>query len=44
VVPMPVPGSKAVRGGALLPPRGHTEGVRTWGQFLAEELQAHRDA
>jgi uncharacterized protein YbjT (DUF2867 family) len=42
VVPMPVPGSKAVRGGALLPPPGHTEGVRTWGQFLAEELQEHR--
>ena len=38
VVPVPVPGSKAVRNGALLPPPGHTEGVRTWDQFLAEEL------
>ena len=38
VVPMPVPGSKAVRNGALLPPPGHTEGVRTWDQFLDEEL------
>ena len=35
---MPVPGGKAVRKGALLPPPGHTEGVRTWDQFLAEEL------
>jgi hypothetical protein len=39
---MPVPGSKAVRNGALLTPPAHTEGVRTWGQFLAEELQEHR--
>jgi uncharacterized protein YbjT (DUF2867 family) len=42
VVPMPVPGSKAVRNGALLPPPGHTQGVRTWGQFLDEELQEFR--
>jgi uncharacterized protein YbjT (DUF2867 family) len=42
VVPMPVPGSKAVRNGALLPPPGHTEGVRTWDQFLAGELLEHR--
>ena len=42
VVPMPVPGSRAVRNGALLPPPGHTEGVRTWDQFLAEELPEHR--
>jgi uncharacterized protein YbjT (DUF2867 family) len=42
VVPVPVPGSKAVRGGALLPPPGHTEGLRTWDQFLAEELQESR--
>jgi uncharacterized protein YbjT (DUF2867 family) len=41
VVPMAVPGSKAVRNGALLPPPGHTEGVRTWDQFLAEELLEH---
>ena len=39
---MPVPGSKAVRNGALLPPPGHTEGTRTWDQFLAEELREHR--
>jgi len=38
LLPMPVPGSKAVRNGALLPPPGHTEGARTWDQFLAEEL------
>jgi uncharacterized protein YbjT (DUF2867 family) len=37
VVPVPVPGGKAVRNGALLPPPDHTEGVRTWDQFLAEE-------
>jgi len=42
VISMPVPGSKAVRNGALLPPAGHTEGVRTWDQFLAEELREHR--
>jgi uncharacterized protein YbjT (DUF2867 family) len=42
VVPVPVPGSKAVRNGALLPPPGHTEGIRTWDQFLAEELPEHR--
>jgi uncharacterized protein YbjT (DUF2867 family) len=42
VVPMPVPGSKAVRNGALLPPPGHTEGIRTWDQFLAGELPEHR--
>jgi uncharacterized protein YbjT (DUF2867 family) len=39
VIPVPVPGGKAVRNGALLPPPGHTEGARTWDQFLAEELQ-----
>jgi uncharacterized protein YbjT (DUF2867 family) len=33
-----VPGSKAVRNGALLPPPGHTEGKRTWRQFLTEEV------
>ena len=38
VLRVPVPGSKAVRNGALLPPPGHTEGVRTWDQFLDEEL------
>jgi uncharacterized protein YbjT (DUF2867 family) len=38
LVPIPLPGSKAVRNGALLPPPDHTEGVRTWEQFLAREL------
>src|SRR5579863_7676447 len=38
VASLPVPGSKAVRNGALLPPPGHTEGTRTWDQFLDEEL------
>jgi uncharacterized protein YbjT (DUF2867 family) len=42
VVPMPVPGSKAVRNGALLPPPDHTEGVRTWDQFLAQESKPGR--
>jgi uncharacterized protein YbjT (DUF2867 family) len=42
VVPVPVPGSRAVRNGALLPPPGHTEGVTTWSQFLAMELPEHR--
>ena len=42
VVPMPVPGSKAVRHGALLPPPGHTEGGRTWDQFLGEKLAEFR--
>jgi uncharacterized protein YbjT (DUF2867 family) len=42
VVPVPVPGSKAVRNGALLPPPGHTEGVRTWDQFLDEQLPERR--
>jgi uncharacterized protein YbjT (DUF2867 family) len=39
VVPVPVPGSKAVRNGALLPPPRHTVGTRTWDQFLAARLQ-----
>ena len=38
VVPVPVPGSKAVRNGALLPSPGHTEGRRTWAQFLEGEV------
>ncbi|HEX3515895.1 MAG TPA: NAD(P)H-binding protein [Trebonia sp.] len=42
VIPVPVPGSKAVRNGALLPPPGHIEGVKTWDQFLDEELQEFR--
>jgi uncharacterized protein YbjT (DUF2867 family) len=39
VVPLPLPGTKAVRNGGLLPPPVHTEGVRTWDEFLEEELQ-----
>ncbi len=39
VIPVPVPGSKAVRNGALLPPPDHTEGTRTWDEFLAKELR-----
>jgi uncharacterized protein YbjT (DUF2867 family) len=38
VVSVPVPGSKAVRNGALLPPPQHIEGGRTWDEFLGEEL------
>jgi uncharacterized protein YbjT (DUF2867 family) len=44
VLPVPLPGSKAVRNGALLPPPGHTEGARTWEQYLAEELREHRSS
>jgi uncharacterized protein YbjT (DUF2867 family) len=42
VVPMPVPGGKAARKGVLLPPPGHTEGARTWDQFLDEEIPGFR--
>ena len=42
VILVPVPGGKAVRKGALLPPPRHTEGVRTWEEFLAEELRKDR--
>jgi uncharacterized protein YbjT (DUF2867 family) len=42
VIRVPVPGGKAVRNGALLPPPGHTEGARTWDQFLAGELPENR--
>ncbi len=39
VVPVRIPGSKAVRNGALLPPPGHTVRTKTWDQFLAARLQ-----
>ncbi len=39
VVPVRVPGSKAVRNGALLPLPGHTVGTKTWSQFLTAQLQ-----
>jgi uncharacterized protein YbjT (DUF2867 family) len=34
VLPVRIPGTRAVRNGALLPPPGHTIGSRTWDQFL----------
>jgi uncharacterized protein YbjT (DUF2867 family) len=39
VVPVRIPGSKAVRNGALLPQTGHTVGTKTWDQFLTARLQ-----
>jgi uncharacterized protein YbjT (DUF2867 family) len=39
VVPVRIPGTRAVRHGALLPGPGHTAGTRTWEQFLAESLR-----
>jgi len=43
VLPVLIPGTRAVRNGALLPPPGHTVGSRTWDQFLnagSEEVAA----
>ncbi len=42
VVPVRIPGSKAVRQGALLPSSRHTLGTRTWDQFLFARLQEPR--
>jgi uncharacterized protein YbjT (DUF2867 family) len=39
VLPVRIPGTRAVRDGALLPPPGYTAGSRTWDQFLAAELR-----
>jgi hypothetical protein len=39
VLPVRIPGTRAVRDGALLPPPGHTLGSRTWDQFLAVQLR-----
>jgi uncharacterized protein YbjT (DUF2867 family) len=39
VLPVRIPGTRAVRNGALLPPPGHTTGSRTWDQFLAAQLR-----
>jgi uncharacterized protein YbjT (DUF2867 family) len=39
VLPVRIPGTRAVRDGALLPPPGHTLGSRTWDQFLAAQLR-----
>jgi uncharacterized protein YbjT (DUF2867 family) len=44
VVPVRIPGTRAVRHGALLPPPGHTVGSRTWDQFLATHLRQHATA
>jgi uncharacterized protein YbjT (DUF2867 family) len=40
VVPVRIPGTRAVRAGGLLPAPGHAVGHRTWEQFLAASLQA----
>src|SRR5437660_9902889 len=39
VMPVRIPGARAVREGALLPGPGHTTGSRTWRQFLTEKLR-----
>jgi uncharacterized protein YbjT (DUF2867 family) len=39
VLPVRIPGTRAVRNGALLPPPGHTVGSRTWDQFLTTQLR-----
>jgi uncharacterized protein YbjT (DUF2867 family) len=39
VLPVRIPGTQAVRNGALLPPPGHTTGCRTWDQFLTTRLR-----
>jgi uncharacterized protein YbjT (DUF2867 family) len=41
LIPVRIPGSKAVRNGALLPSPGHTVGTRTWDEFLAARLKEH---
>jgi|HubBroStandDraft_4_1064222.scaffolds.fasta_scaffold126882_1 uncharacterized protein YbjT (DUF2867 family) len=40
VVPVRIPGTRAVRNGALLPPPGHTTGCRTWDQFLTQSVRS----
>jgi uncharacterized protein YbjT (DUF2867 family) len=39
VLPVRIPGTRAVRDGALLPSPGHTTGRRTWEQFLTTHLR-----
>ena len=39
VLPIWVPGSRAVRHGALLPTSAHTVGTRTWDEFLTARLR-----
>jgi uncharacterized protein YbjT (DUF2867 family) len=38
VVSVRIPGTRAVRNGALLPSPGHTTGTKTWDQFLAAHV------
>jgi uncharacterized protein YbjT (DUF2867 family) len=42
LIPVRIPGSKAVRNGALLPSPGYTAGTRTWDEFMAARLNEHR--
>jgi uncharacterized protein YbjT (DUF2867 family) len=39
VVPVRIPGTRAVRNGALLPAPGHVSGIKTWDEFLSGRLQ-----
>jgi uncharacterized protein YbjT (DUF2867 family) len=39
LIPVLIPGTKAVRDGALLPSSGYTLGTRTWDEFLAARLR-----
>jgi uncharacterized protein YbjT (DUF2867 family) len=39
VLPVRIPGTRAVRNGALLPPPGYTAGSRTWDEFLTSQLR-----
>jgi hypothetical protein len=38
--PVLIPGTRAIRAGALLPPPGHSAGNRTWEQLLAANRTA----
>jgi uncharacterized protein YbjT (DUF2867 family) len=44
LLPVRIPGTRAVRHGALLPPAAHTTGGRTWDQFLSTELRPRASA
>jgi uncharacterized protein YbjT (DUF2867 family) len=39
VLPVRIPGTRAVRNGALLPPPGHAVGTRTWDEYLASSME-----
>ena len=39
VLPVRIPGTRAVRNGALLPPPEHITGSRTWDEFLTAQLR-----